>query len=42
MGPMKDIKDLSGRDYDAPKSDKCVCVCVESHIGQMLGRTELY
>jgi hypothetical protein len=40
MGPNEDVKDLSGRDCNAPNSDKCVCA--ESHIGHILDRTELY
>ena len=35
MGPNEDVRDLSGEDYDAPKSDKYMCV--ESHIGHILG-----
>ena len=42
MGPNEDVRDLSGGDCDAPNSDKCVCVFVESHIGQLLGRIGLY
>ena len=38
MDPNEDVRDLSGGDYDAPKFDKCVCT--ESHIGYILGRTE--
>jgi hypothetical protein len=40
MGPNEDVRDLSGGDCDAPKSDKCMCA--ESHIGHILGRTGLY
>ena len=40
MGPNEDVRDLSGGDCDAPKSNKCMCV--ESHIGHILGRTGLY
>ena len=37
MDPNEDVRDLSGGDCDTPKSDKCMCV--ESHIGHILGRT---
>ena len=40
MGPNEDVRDVSGGDCDAPNSDKCVCA--ESHIGHILGRTGLY
>ena len=40
MGLNEDVRDISGGDCDAPKSDKCVCA--ESHIGYILGRTGLY
>ena len=40
MGLNEDVRDLSGRDCDAPNFDKCVCV--EFHIGHILGRIELY
>ena len=40
MGSDEDIKDLSGGDCDAPNSwgwGGGACVCVESHIGHILG-----
>ena len=37
IGPNENVRDLSGGDCDAPKSDKCMCV--EFHIGYILGRT---
>jgi hypothetical protein len=40
MGPNEDVRDLSGGDCDALKFDKCICV--ESHIGHILGQTGLY
>ena len=40
MSPNENVRDLSEGDCDAPKSDKCMCV--ESHMGYMLGETGLY
>ena len=40
MGLDEDIKDLSGGYCDVPNFDKCMYV--KSHIGHILGRTEIY
>ena len=40
MGPNEDVRDLSEGDYDAPKSNKCMCA--KSHIEYILGRIGLY
>jgi hypothetical protein len=42
-GLDEDIGDLSGGDCDASNSEKCVmCAWDESHIGHILGQTNLY
>ena len=41
MVPNEDIRDLS-KEIVMPQILISVCVCVESHIGQILGRTGLY
>ena len=40
LDPNENVRDLSVEDCDIPNSNKCVCT--ESHIGHILGRTRLY
>ena len=44
VGPPKNIRDLSGRNFDVLDSDKCFFLwkCTKSHIGNILSRIGLY
>ena len=44
VGSNKDVRDLSGGDYDIPiwLIMWCVWVCDKSHIGYLLGKYEIY